>query len=99
MSYRLLRNLIAIELDPADSKTVSSTIVVVESAVPKPQTGTVVATGPGDYVKGDLVPTPVSVGDRVVVGKGSGQEVVVEGKQLLLITEHDIMVVLNNNNK
>lgn len=93
--FRPLNDIITILLDPTPSTALSSIIVVPDSALPRPETGTVVGVGPGKYNEKGVRQAPaVSVNDRVIVGKGSGQEIKVGGYQLLAIHEDDIMAVL-----
>jgi chaperonin GroES len=70
-------------------------IIIPESAAEKPQRGEVLAVGPGG--RGDdneLVPLDVKVGDKVLFGKWSGTEVKVDGEDVLIMKESDIMGVL-----
>ena len=65
------------------------------SAKEKPQQGEVVATGPGRTEDGKRVALEVKVGDKVLYGKYSGTEVTIEGEQLLILRETDILAVVN----
>ena len=96
MKYTPLRNLIVVKLDAESPDTLSTMLDIPQSAVPKSTHGTVQAVGPGIIhpVTGELMVPTVKPGDRVVVGKGSGQEVDITGEELLIIREDDIMVVL-----
>jgi chaperonin GroES len=70
-------------------------IIIPDTAREKPQQGEVVAVGPGGRDEaGKLVPIDVKVGDKVLFGKWSGTEVVLEGDELLIMKESDVMGVL-----
>ena len=76
-------------------RTTAAGIVIPDSAGEKPDQGEVLAVGPGkrDDV-GKIIPMDVKVGDRVLFGKYAGQTVKVEGEELLVMREEDIMGVL-----
>ncbi len=57
----------------------------------KPQEGTVIAAGPGSYVTGHFVPTSVTTGDRVLFGKYSGTDIKLDGEELLILREEEIL--------
>ncbi len=70
-------------------------IVIPDSAAEKPSRGEVIAAGSGKRNdNGDVVPMDVKVGDKVLFGKYSGTEVKVEGDDLLVMREEDIMAVI-----
>jgi chaperonin GroES len=69
-------------------------IVIPETAGDKPQKGKVVAAGPGKYENGTLRKLEVKVGDQVLFGKYSGTEVKVNGQDLVVMREEDIMGVV-----
>src|SRR5690349_10917510 len=70
-------------------------IIIPDTAKEKPQQGEVVAVGPGGRDEnGKLIPMDVKVGDRVLFGKWSGTEVKLDGQELLIMKESDIMGVL-----
>ena len=76
-------------------RATASGIVIPDNAGEKPDQGEVLAVGPGRRDEtGKLVPMDVKVGDRVLFGKYSGQTVKVEGEELLVMREEDIMGVL-----
>jgi chaperonin GroES len=78
----------------AELKTAGG-IIIPETAQEKPQQGEVIAVGPG--ARGDdneLVPLDVKVGDRILFGKWSGTEVKIDGEDLLIMKESDIMGIL-----
>jgi chaperonin GroES len=70
-------------------------IIIPDTAREKPQQGEVVAVGPGGRDEaGKLIPIDVKVGDKVLFGKWSGTEVVLDGDELLIMKESDVMGVL-----
>ena len=72
-------------------------IVIPDTAAEKPDQGEVLAVGPGKKNEdGKLVPVDVKVGDKVLFGKYSGTTVRVEGDEILVMREEDIMAVVNN---
>lgn len=88
-----LAGYVLIEPAPKQTKTASG-IVLPETAEEKPQEGKVLATG-GDLVEeGKTIKCPVKVGDRVVYKKWGGNEIKVEGEELLLIKFEDLMAVV-----
>jgi len=70
-------------------------LYIPDTAKEKPQQGTVVAVGPGRYEKDARVPMDVKAGDKILYGKYSGTEVTIEGEQLLILRESDILAVIN----
>jgi chaperonin GroES len=78
----------------AEEKTKGG-IIIPDTAKEKPQEGEIVAVGPGARDEaGKLVPPDVKAGDRVLFGKWSGTEVRIDGEDLLIMKESDIMGVL-----
>ena len=78
-----------------EERTSPGGIVIPDSATEKPIRGEVVAVGKGKHNdSGDVVPMDVKVGDKVLFGKYSGTEVKVEGEELLVMREEDIMAVI-----
>ena len=79
-----------------DRKTASG-IVIPDTAAEKPDTGEVLAVGKGKVTEeGKILPLSVKVGDKILFGKYSGQTVKVQGEELLVMGEEDIMGVLEN---
>jgi chaperonin GroES len=71
-------------------------IIIPDTAKEKPQEGEVVAVGPGARDEnGKLVPVDVKAGDRVLFGKWSGTEVKIDGEELIIMKESDIMGILD----
>jgi len=81
---------------PLDAEeTTASGLVIPDTAKEKPQEGEVVAVGPGARDEsGKVVPLDVRTGDRVLFGKWSGTEVKVDGQDLLILKESDILGVV-----
>jgi chaperonin GroES len=69
----------------------ASGLVLPDTAKEKPQRGKVIAVGDGRYVDGERVPLDVAEGDEVIYSKYGGTEVKVEGEDLLILSEHDIL--------
>ncbi|MFQ5747005.1 MAG: co-chaperone GroES [Gemmatimonadota bacterium] len=70
-------------------------LYIPDTAKEKPQQGNVVALGPGRRSDdGELIPVELEIGDRVLYGKYSGTEVTVDGQELLIIKESDVLAVL-----
>ncbi|ABS62234.1 chaperonin Cpn10 [Parvibaculum lavamentivorans DS-1] len=94
MKFRPLHDRVVVRRVEEESKTAGG-IIIPDSAQEKPSQGEVVAVGPG--ARGDdgkLVALDVKVGDRVIFGKWSGTEVKIDGEELLIMKESDIMGVL-----
>ena len=78
-----------------EERTSAGGIVIPDSATEKPAQGEVVAAGKGKIKEnGDVQPMDVKVGDKVLFGKYAGNEVKVEGEELLVMREEDIMGVI-----
>jgi chaperonin GroES len=69
-------------------------LYIPDTAKEKPQQGEIVAVGPGKYEDGKLIPMTVKVGDKVLYGKYSGTEVAIEGENVLILRESDVLAVL-----
>jgi chaperonin GroES len=77
-------------------ETTSGGIIIPESAKEKPAEGSVVACGKGIRKdNGELVPLSVSTGDTILFGKWSGTEVTIDGEDLLIVKESDILGILH----
>jgi chaperonin GroES len=94
MKFRPLHDRIVIRRLEGEEKTKAG-IIIPDTAKEKPQEGEVVAVGPGarDEV-GKLIPIDLKAGDRVLFGKWSGTEVKIDGEELLIMKESDVMGVL-----
>ena len=70
-------------------------LYIPDTAKEKPQQGEVIAVGPGKFDdKGNRLPMDVKVGDKVLYGKYSGTEVTIDGEQLLILRESDVLAVI-----
>ncbi len=86
---------VLIEPQEAETKTASG-IILPDSAKEKPQMGKVVAVGKGKMgPKGDVHPMVVKVGDKVMYKKWGGNEVKVEGKEMTLVSQEDILAIVD----
>ncbi|MHC2333664.1 co-chaperone GroES [Bradyrhizobium sp. USDA 4454] len=95
MKFRPLHDRVVVKRIDAEEKTAGG-IIIPDSAKEKPYQGEVVAVGPGGRDEtGKLTPIDVKVGDRVLFGKWSGTEVKIDGEDLLIMKESDIMGVLD----
>jgi chaperonin GroES len=77
-----------------EKETVKGGIIIPDSAKEKPQEGEVIAVGAGKREKGERVPLDVNVGDRVLFGKYSGSEIKIDGEELLILREEEILAKL-----
>ena len=94
MKFRPLHDRVVVERIDADAKSAGG-ILIPDSAQEKPSQGEVVAVGPGGRDEaGKLIPIDLKKGDRVLFGKWSGTEVKIDGEDLLIMKESDIMGVL-----
>ncbi|MXQ12609.1 co-chaperone GroES [Microvirga makkahensis] len=94
MKFRPLHDRILVRRIDAEEKTAGG-IIIPDTAKEKPQQGEVIAVGPGARNEaGQIVALDVKVGDRVLFGKWSGTEVKIDGEDLLIMKESDIMGVL-----
>ena len=94
MAFRPLHDRIVVKRLEGEEKTKGG-IIIPDTAKEKPQEGKVMAVGPGGRDEsGKLTPLDVKVGDRVLFGKWSGTEVKVDGEDLLIMKESDIMGVV-----
>jgi chaperonin GroES len=94
MKIRPLHDRVIVKRLDNERKTASG-IVIPDNAAEKPDQGEVVAVGPGKKDdNGKLIAMDLKVGDRVLFGKYSGQSVKVEGEELLVMREEDIMGVI-----
>ena len=95
MNFRPLHDRVLVRRIEADEKTAGG-IIIPDTAKEKPMQGEVLAVGPGvRNEKGELVKLDVQVGDRILFGKWSGTEVKIDGDELLIMKESDIMGVLD----
>jgi chaperonin GroES len=94
MHFRPLHDRVAVRRIEAEEKTAGG-IIIPDTAKEKPQEGEVVAVGPGARDEtGKLVELSVKAGDRVLFGKWSGSEVKIDGEELLIMKEIDILGIV-----
>jgi chaperonin GroES len=94
MKFRPLHDRVVVKRLDSESKT-SGGIIIPDTAAEKPQQGEVVAVGPGSRDEaGKLIAIELKNGDKVLFGKWSGTEVKIDGQELLIMKESDIMGVL-----
>ena len=94
MHFRPLHDRVVVRRIDAEEKTAGG-IIIPDTAKERPQEGEIVAVGPGARnEQGELVPLDVKPGDRVLFGKWSGTEVKIEGQDLLIMKESDLLGVV-----
>ena len=94
MSFRPLHDRVVIRRIEESNKTKGG-IIIPDTAKEKPQEGEIIAAGPGARDEaGKLVPLDVKAGDRILFGKWSGTEVKIDGEDLLIMKESDVMGVI-----
>ena len=94
MKFRPLHDRVVVRRIEEDERTKGG-IIIPDTAKEKPQQGEIVAVGPGALdEKGNVQPLDVKPGDRVLFGKWSGTEVKVEGEDLLIMKESDLLGVI-----
>jgi len=92
--FRPLHDRVVVKRIDAEAKTPGG-IIIPDTAKEKPQEGEVIAVGPGGRDEaGKLIPIDVKAGDKVLFGKWSGTEVKLDGEELLIMKESDIMGVI-----
>lgn len=94
MKFRPLHDRVLVRRIDEDDKSPGG-IIIPDTAREKPQEGEVVAAGSGAKAEdGAVVPLDVKAGDRILFGKWSGTEVTVEGEELLIMNESDILGII-----
>jgi len=94
MQFRPLHDRVVVRRIEEDERTPGG-IIIPDTAKEKPQQGEVIAVGPGARdEKGQIQPLDVKAGDRVLFGKWSGTEVKIDGEELLIMKESDLLGVL-----
>jgi chaperonin GroES len=94
MKFRPLHDRVVVRRLESEERT-SGGIIIPDTAKEKPQQGEVVAVGPGARnEKGELVALDVKAGDKVLFGKWSGTEVKIDGQDLLIMKESDVMGIV-----
>ena len=96
MAFRPLHDRVVVRRIEANEKTAGG-IIIPDTAKEKPSEGEVIAVGPGARnEKGELVAPDLKAGDRVLFGKWSGTEVRVDGEDLIIMKESDILGVIES---
>jgi len=94
MKFRPLHDRVLVRRVEAEEKTKGG-ILIPDTAKEKPQEGEVIAVGPGARDEtGKLIPIDLKAGDRILFGKWSGTEIKIEGEELLIMKESDVMGVV-----
>jgi chaperonin GroES len=95
MSFRPLHDRVVVRRLTAEEKTAGG-IIIPDTAKEKPMEGEVISVGPGARNEaGQLVPLDVKAGDKILFGKWSGTEVKLNGEELLIMKESDIMGIID----
>jgi chaperonin GroES len=99
MHFRPLHDRVLVRRVDAEEKTAGG-IIIPDTAKEKPQEGEIIAAGPGTRnEQGQLVPLDVKAGDRVLFGKWSGTEVKIDGQDLLIMKESDLLGIVEHSGK
>jgi chaperonin GroES len=94
MKFRPLHDRVVVRRVESEAKTAGG-IIIPDTAKEKPQEGEVVAVGPGARDEaGKLVPLDLKAGDHILFGKWSGTEVKIDGEELLIMKESDVMGII-----
>jgi chaperonin GroES len=94
MKFRPLHDRVLVRRVEAEEKTKGG-IIIPDTAKEKPQEGEVISVGPGARDEsGKLIPIDLKAGDRILFGKWSGTEIKIEGEELLIMKESDVMGVV-----
>jgi chaperonin GroES len=94
MKFRPLHDRVVVKRIDAEEKTKGG-IIIPDTAKEKPQEGEVLAVGPGGRDEnGKLVPLQLGAGDRILFGKWSGTEIKLDGQDLLIMKESDVLGVI-----
>ncbi len=94
MKFRPLHDRVLVKRIEEEEKTAGG-IIIPDTAKEKPQEGEVIAVGPGAKNEdGKVTPLDVKTGDRILFGKWSGSDVVLDGEELMIMKESDILGIL-----
>ncbi len=94
MKFRPLLDRVLVKRTAEDTKTAGG-IIIPDTAKEKPSQGEVIAVGPGARdEQGKVLPMSLKIGDRILFGKWSGTEVKIDGEELLIMKEADVLGVL-----
>ncbi len=96
MSFRPLHDRVLVRRIEEEEKTAGG-IIIPDTAKEKPMEGEILAVGPGARnEQGSLTPLDVKKGDRILFGKWSGTEVTMDGEELIIMKESDVMGIIEN---
>ena len=96
MKFRPLHDRVVVRRVDSETKTAGG-IIIPDTAAEKPQQGEIIAVGPGARdEQGTLVPLDVKKGDHILFGKWSGSEIKLDGEDLLIMKESDVMGVIED---
>ncbi len=96
MKFRPLHDRVVVRRIDAEEKTKGG-IIIPDTAKEKPQEGEVIGVGPGGRDEsGKLIPIDLKIGDRILFGKWSGTEIKLDGEELLIMKESDVMGVVQS---
>ncbi len=99
MKFRPLHDRVVVRRIEGDNKTAGG-IIIPDTAKEKPQEGEIIAVGPGGRDEsGKLIPIDLKIGDKILFGKWSGTEVKIDGEELLIMKESDVMGVIEGTAK
>ena len=94
MTLKPLADRVVIKMTEAEETTASG-IFLASTAKEKPQVAEVLAVGPGGIVDGKEVQMQVKVGDKVITSKYSGTEVKIDGEELIIVRQNDILAIVD----
>jgi chaperonin GroES len=94
MKLQPLGDRVVVKAQEDDDARTASGLVIPDTAKEKPQTGEVLAVGPGEFQDGERLPMDVAVGDIVVYSKYGGTEVKFEGDEYLILSARDLLAVI-----
>lgn len=96
MSFRPLHDRVLVRRIEEEEKTAGG-IIIPDTAKEKPMEGEILAVGPGARnEQGELTPLDVKTGDRILFGKWSGTEVTMDGEELIIMKESDVMGIIED---
>ena len=99
MNFRPLHDRVLVRRVEAEEKTAGG-IIIPDTAKEKPQEGEVVAAGSGTKTEdGKVLPLDVKAGDRILFGKWSGTEIKLDGEELIIMKESDVMGIIDKSGK
>ncbi|MDH3659911.1 MAG: co-chaperone GroES [Alphaproteobacteria bacterium] len=94
MNFRPLHDRVLLRRVEEEERSAGG-VIIPDTAKEKPMQGEVMAVGPGARsADGEIVPLDIAVGDHVLIGKWSGTEVKLDGKELLILNESDVLAVI-----